>query len=69
MYKANGIEFISDPNFYDDWSKRELIEEVLNKEAEEETLDNQNLISDINNVNIFNTSTVKNLTMEKVVIN
>jgi hypothetical protein len=66
LYKSYHVEFLGEPNFFEDWDKRELIEEVLNKEAGEESPDNQNLISDINNSNIFGMSKIKSLPMEKV---
>lgn len=66
LYKSYQVEFLGMPEFLEDWDKRELIEEVLNKEAGEESPDNQNLISDINNSNIFGMSKIKSLPIEKV---
>jgi len=65
-YSNAGIEFISFPDFIQDWESRTLIEDKLNKEAEEETTQNQTLISNINNFNFLETKNIQNLPVEKV---
>jgi hypothetical protein len=65
-YSHSRIEFITSSNFLEDWESRTLIEDKLNKQAEEETNENKNLVTDINNINMFESGKIKSLPVEKV---
>lgn len=67
VYKLNTIEFIITPDFITDWSERTLIEDEVYDEAKKNTEENQNIIKDLHQVNIFNTHSVQNLSVEKVI--
>jgi hypothetical protein len=67
-YKELKVDFMVDNNFIQDWTGRILIEDKLCKEAEENNKENQNFVSQISEVNIFNSNKVRNLPVEKVIL-
>lgn len=68
IYKESKVSNIHTPEFYNDWNNRELIEDVLSQQAEEDNPDNQDIISSVDNINLFNYAHIKNLPVEKVII-
>lgn len=68
MYNSLKVGFLADTNFCSDWNSRTLMEDKLNKEANEETVENNQLIENIENVDFMNIGSVKNLPVEKVYI-
>jgi hypothetical protein len=68
IYSKNNLEFLLKEDFIRDWQNRELIQDVLDREAEEKTPENIDFISKLGSEDtLFNYPEIKNLPMEKVI--
>lgn len=69
LYKKLDISFIASKEaFIDDWLNRELIEDKLNDEANQDSEENRALINKIDNCNINLLPTISEMPIEKVYI-
>lgn len=64
LYKEKKVDFLGE-HCYTEWSKRILFEEKINNELDENSEENKKIISDINNINMYQTKEINSLDVIK----
>jgi len=67
LYREKNISFISSKrDFLDDWNNRELLEDKLNKQVNEDNEENREILGNIDNIEMNMLPEIREMPIEKV---